>query len=82
MTEILGLREAVVGAVHDGDTVALEGFAHLILTAAAHEILRQGRRDLTLVRLKVAPDLETTDPPTQRELEVLRARTEAYRKKV
>src|SRR3977135_2425509 len=39
----------------DGDTVALEGFTHLIPFAAGHEIIRQGRRDLTLVRL--TPDL-------------------------
>ncbi len=41
--------------VHDGDTVALEGFTHLIPFAAAHEIARQGRRHLTLVRM--TPDV-------------------------
>ena len=41
--------------VHDGDTVALEGFTHLIPFAAGHEIIRQGRRDLTLVRM--TPDV-------------------------
>jgi glutaconate CoA-transferase subunit A len=41
--------------VHDGDTVVLEGFTHLIPFAAGHEIIRQGRRDLTLVRM--TPDL-------------------------
>jgi glutaconate CoA-transferase subunit A len=41
--------------VHDGDVVALEGFTHLIPMAAGHEIIRQGRRDLTLVRM--TPDL-------------------------
>jgi glutaconate CoA-transferase subunit A len=41
--------------VHDGETVALEGFTHLIPFAAAHEIVRQGRRDLTLIRM--TPDL-------------------------
>jgi glutaconate CoA-transferase subunit A len=41
--------------VHDGDTVVMEGFTHLIPFAAAHEIVRQRRRDLTLVRL--TPDL-------------------------
>ena len=40
---------------HDGDTVALEGFTHLIPFAAGHEIIRQGRRDLTLVRM--TPDV-------------------------
>ncbi len=55
MAEITDLREAVAGLVRDGDTVALEGFTHLIPTAAAHEIVRQGREDLTLVRM--TPDL-------------------------
>lgn len=49
------LREAVAGLVHDGDTVAMEGFTHLIPHAAGHEVIRQGRRDLTLVRL--TPDV-------------------------
>ena len=52
---ILPLAEAVAELVHDGDTVALEGFTHLIPTAAGHELIRQGRRDLTLVRM--TPDL-------------------------
>jgi glutaconate CoA-transferase, subunit A len=55
MAEILSLREAVARLVHDGDTVALEGFTHLIPSAAGHEIIRQGRRDLSLVRM--TPDL-------------------------
>ncbi|WP_313286799.1 CoA-transferase, partial [Stutzerimonas kunmingensis] len=55
MAELLSLREAVERFVQDGDTVALEGFTHLIPTAAAHEIVRQGRKDLTLVRM--TPDL-------------------------
>ncbi|NED82264.1 CoA transferase subunit A [Streptomyces sp. SID11233] len=45
------MREAIAGFVHDGDTVCLEGFSHLIPTAAGHEIIRQGRRDLTIVRM-------------------------------
>src|SRR5437868_9918632 len=45
------LKAAVEEFVHDGDTVALEGFSHLIPFAAGHEIIRQQRRDLTLVRL-------------------------------
>jgi glutaconate CoA-transferase subunit A len=49
------LREAVAEFVRDGDTVALEGFTHLIPFAAGHEIVRQRRRDLTLVRM--TPDL-------------------------
>lgn len=52
---ILTMREAVARFVRDGDTVALEGFTHLIPFAAGHEIIRQRRRDLTLVRL--TPDL-------------------------
>jgi len=55
MAEILDLASAVADLVHDGDCVALEGFTHLIPFAAAHEIIRQGRNDLTLVRL--TPDL-------------------------
>lgn len=49
------MREAVAEHVRDGDVVAIEGFTHLICFAAAHEIIRQKRRDLTLCRL--TPDL-------------------------
>jgi glutaconate CoA-transferase subunit A len=49
------LREAVAELVRDGDTVALEGFTHLIPFAAGHEIARQRRRDLTLIRM--TPDV-------------------------
>src|SRR5471032_825345 len=55
MAEILSLRDAVKQFVNDGDTVALEGFTHLIPTAAGHELIRQGKKDLTLVRM--TPDL-------------------------
>ena len=55
LANIGSLREAVGALVHDGDEVALEGFTHLIPTAGAHEIIRQKRRDLTLVRM--TPDL-------------------------
>jgi glutaconate CoA-transferase subunit A len=55
MAGVLSLRDAVSALVHDGDTVAMEGFTHLIPHAAGHEIIRQGRRDLTLVRL--TPDI-------------------------
>lgn len=51
----MSLADAVGELVHDGDTVAMEGFTHLIPHAAGHEIIRQGRRGLTLVRL--TPDL-------------------------
>jgi glutaconate CoA-transferase subunit A len=49
------LREAVAGLVHDGATVAFEGFTHLIPFAAGHEVIRQRRRNLTLIRM--TPDL-------------------------
>ncbi len=49
------MRDAVAHHVRDGDTVVIEGFTHLICFAAGHEIIRQGRRDLTLCRL--TPDL-------------------------
>lgn len=49
------MHDAVAAFVHDGDTVVIEGFTHLICFAAGHEIIRQGRRDLTLCRL--TPDL-------------------------
>src|SRR4051795_8147320 len=55
MSEILPLSEAVETLVHDGDVVALEGFTHLIPHAAGHELVRQGRRDLTLIRM--TPDV-------------------------
>lgn len=55
MAQITSLREAVQDLVADGDTVALEGFTHLIPFAAGHEIIRQGRKRLTLVRM--TPDL-------------------------
>lgn len=49
------MRDAVAELVRDGDTVAIEGFTHLISFSAGHEIIRQGRRDLTLARL--TPDV-------------------------
>src|SRR5689334_7294134 len=49
------MRDAVAELVHDGDTVAIEGFTHLICFAAGHEIIRQRRRDLVLARM--TPDL-------------------------
>src|SRR5690242_11070757 len=53
--KVMPLRDAVARFVHDGDTVVIEGFTHLICFAAGHEIIRQRRRDLTLARL--TPDL-------------------------
>jgi len=55
VTQVIPLTEAVAELVRDGDTVALEGFTHLIPHAAGHELIRQGRRDLTLIRM--TPDL-------------------------
>jgi glutaconate CoA-transferase subunit A len=52
---VVPLDEAVRELVRDGDSVALEGFTHLIPFAAGHELLRQGRRDLELIRM--TPDL-------------------------
>ena len=49
------LSEAISALVHDGDMIALEGFTHLIPFAAGHEIIRQGRRDLSLIRM--TPDV-------------------------
>ncbi len=55
VAEIQSLADAVAATVHDGDCVAIEGFTHLIPVAAGQEIIRQGRKDLTLVRL--TPDI-------------------------
>jgi glutaconate CoA-transferase subunit A len=55
MATICTISEAIRDLLHDGDVVAMEGFTHLIPHAAAHEVMRQGRRDLTLVRM--TPDL-------------------------
>src|SRR5258708_1090363 len=51
----ISLREAVAEYVHDGMSIAIEGFTSFICFAAGHEIIRQGRRDLTLIRM--TPDL-------------------------
>jgi glutaconate CoA-transferase, subunit A len=53
--KVVSMRDAIARYVHDGDTVVIEGFTHLICFAAGHEIIRQGRRNLTLCRL--TPDL-------------------------
>jgi len=52
---ILDLAEAVALLIKDGATVAMEGFTHLIPFAAGHEIIRQGKKNLTLIRM--TPDL-------------------------
>jgi glutaconate CoA-transferase subunit A len=54
-SKVASMRDAIAELVHDGDTVAIEGFTHLIGFAAGHEIIRQRRRDLTLARM--TPDV-------------------------
>src|SRR5207248_8040519 len=55
MSKVASMRDAVAELVRDGDTVAIEGFTHLICFAAGHEIIRQRKRDLTLARM--TPDV-------------------------
>ena len=55
MSQFLSLAEAVEDNIRDGDSLAMEGFTHLIPFAAGHEVIRQGRRRLTLIRM--TPDL-------------------------
>jgi glutaconate CoA-transferase subunit A len=55
MAVLQSLRDAIAANVFDGDVVAMEGFTHLIPFAAAHEVIRQRRRNLTLIRM--TPDL-------------------------
>ena len=53
--KFMSLKDAVAANLHDGDAACFEGFTHLIPHAAAHEAMRQGRRNLTLIRM--TPDL-------------------------
>src|SRR3981189_549297 len=55
MSRFLSLAEAVEEIIRDGDSVAMEGFTHLIPSAAGHEIIRQRKRNLTLIRM--TPDI-------------------------
>ncbi len=55
MANFQSLEAAIAENLHDGDRVAFEGFTHLIPHAAAHEAIRQGRKDLTLIRM--TPDI-------------------------
>src|SRR3954470_14646772 len=55
MAQFLSLHDAIAQNLHDGDTVAFEGFTHLIPHAAAHEAIRQGIDELTLIRM--TPDI-------------------------
>jgi glutaconate CoA-transferase subunit A len=54
-SKVASMRDAIATLVRDGDSVAIEGFTHLICFAAGHEIIRQRRRDLTLIRM--TPDV-------------------------
>src|SRR3954469_11858461 len=54
-SKVASMSDAIRDVVRDGDTVAIEGFTHLISFAAGHEIIRQGKRDLTLARM--TPDV-------------------------
>lgn len=55
MAQFLSLRDAIANHVHDGDTLAMEGFTHLIPHAAGHEVIRQQRKNLTVMRM--TPDV-------------------------
>jgi len=55
MSKILSMKEAIATYVQDGDTLYAAGFTHLIPFAAGHEIIRQGKKNLTLAR--ATPDL-------------------------
>lgn len=55
MAEFMSLRDAIAANLRDGDSVAMEGFTHLIPYAAGHEVIRQGQKDLTLIRM--TPDI-------------------------
>jgi glutaconate CoA-transferase subunit A len=55
MSKVVPLEDAVRANLNDGDTVAFEGFTHLIPHAAGHEAIRQGFKDLTLIRM--TPDV-------------------------
>jgi glutaconate CoA-transferase, subunit A len=55
MAKLQSLKEAITENLRDGDTIAFEGFTHLIPHAAAHEVIRQGIKDLTLIRM--TPDI-------------------------
>jgi len=54
-SKFFSLPDAIAAHVRDGSTLALEGFTHLIPYAAGHEIIRQQRKELTLIRM--TPDL-------------------------
>ena len=55
MAEFLSLNEAVKKNLNEGEAVCFEGFTHLIPHAAAHEVIRQRIKDLTIIRM--TPDV-------------------------
>lgn len=55
MAQLMSLRDAIATFVHDGDTLAMEGFTHLIPHAAGHEVIRQRKQQLTVMRM--TPDI-------------------------
>src|SRR5438093_1428617 len=57
VSKLMSMHAAIAAHVHDGDTVVIEGFTHLICFAAGHEIIRQGRTNLTPARLATVPAL-------------------------
>lgn len=63
MAKICTLHDAVAELVHDGETVAMEGFTHLIPSAAAHEVIRQGITDLTLARMTPTSSTTSSSAP-------------------
>ena len=61
MARLTSLAEAISENVKDGDTVAMEGFTHLIPYAAGHEVIRQGKKDLFLIRMTPGYSLRPVD---------------------
>ena len=57
MSKLMSLRDAIRLHVHDGDLIYAAGFTHLIPFAAGHEIIRQGKKNLTLIRPQPLPKL-------------------------
>jgi len=55
MAQFMPLADAIATHVHDGDTLAMEGFTHLIPHAAGHELIRQQKQELTVMRM--TPDI-------------------------
>ena len=79
MAEIVTLADGVRELVHDGDTVALEGFTHLIPHAAGHELIRQERRELTRAGTALNDDVLRATPD-HRYRPVLKSRASRWRR--